>query len=70
MKYVVDVDSLINCLDYLDAIKVNGAVFNQTELVKEFIKTFPKTPVETEYYELKLGKEEPEYDYQGSEEEV
>ena len=37
MKYVVDIDSLINCLDYLDAIKVNGALFNQTEVVKEFI---------------------------------
>lgn len=60
MKYVVDIDSLINCLDCLDSIRYNGALFIQTELVKEFIKMFPKTKVDAEYYELKLTEEEPQ----------
>ena len=42
----------------------------QTDLVHEFLEQFPKTKVDTEYYELRLAKEDSEDDSQGSEEEV
>lgn len=70
MKYVVDIDSLINCIHCLQQTNVNGKLYVQTDLVHAFLEKFPKTKVDTEYYELKLAKEEPEDDNQGSEEEV
>ncbi len=42
MKYVVDTDALIACLDCLDMIKINGELYISAELTKEFIKRFPK----------------------------
>ena len=70
MKYVVDMDALFECFDCLHSISVNGGHYVSLDLAKEFICRFPKTPVEAEYYELKLAKEESEDDNQGSEEEV
>ena len=48
MKYIIDTDSLIECLDCLDGMKINGNIYIPPELVKEFIKRFPKDSVEEE----------------------
>jgi UDP-N-acetylenolpyruvoylglucosamine reductase len=49
MKYVVDVDALIECLDCVDSIKVNGAYYIEVQLLKEFIQRFPKEKVNSEF---------------------
>lgn len=51
MKYVVDVDAFIECLDCVDSIKVNGAYYIEVSLLKEFITRFPKEKVNSEYAE-------------------
>ena len=51
MKYVVDVDAFIECLDCVDSIKVNGAYYIEVSLLKEFIQRFPKEKVNSEYTE-------------------
>ena len=48
MKYIVDTDALIECLECVDGMKINGHIFLQIELVQEFIKRFPKDPVKEE----------------------
>ena len=43
MKYSMEVDALLDCLDCVKGdIKVNGITYVPLELVKEFIKRFPK----------------------------
>ena len=42
MKYIVDTDALIRCLDCLDGIKVNGEIYLSLKLLQEFIRRFPK----------------------------
>ena len=43
MKYVVDIDALINCIDFLDVpSKINGNRCVYVEDVKNFIQEFPK----------------------------
>jgi hypothetical protein len=51
MKYVVDVDAFIECLDCVDSIKVNGAYYIEVPLLKEFIQRFPKEKINSEYVE-------------------
>ena len=70
MKYIVDMDALFECFDCLHSISVNGGHYVSLDLAKEFISRFPKTPVEAEYYELKLAKEELHDDCERVQEEV
>jgi hypothetical protein len=42
MKYIVDIDALIECLDCVDSISVNGERYIQKHLLKEFLLRFPK----------------------------
>lgn len=51
MKYVVDVDAFVECLDCLDSIRVNGELYVAIPLLKEFIQRFPKEKVNSEYTE-------------------
>ena len=51
MKYVLDVDAFIECLDCVDSIKVNGAYYIEVPLLKEFIQRFPKEKINAEYTE-------------------
>ena len=57
MKYVVDINALIECLDCLDSIRVNGELYISIPLLKEFINRFPKDATEIEPAELDLAKE-------------
>lgn len=54
MKYVVDVDAFIECLDCVDNIKVNGEYYINVPLLKEFIQRFPKEKVNSEYTEYNV----------------
>ena len=58
MKYVVDVDAFIECLDCVDSIKVNGAYYIEVPLLKEFITRFPKEKINSEYTEYNTTKSE------------
>lgn len=60
MKYVVDLTSLIKCLDYLDCIKVNNIKHISLPLLKEFIEGFPSEKVKEEYAEYQLDKKDTE----------
>lgn len=51
MKYVIDIDALLDCLDCIDSIKVNGEFYVALPLLKEFIARFPKDKVNHEYTE-------------------
>jgi hypothetical protein len=51
MKYVVDVDAFVECLDCVDSIKVNGEYYIAVPILKEFINRFPKDKVTSEYTE-------------------
>lgn len=42
MKYIVDIEALIECLDCVDSINVNGERYIQKHLLKEFLLRFPK----------------------------
>ena len=57
MKYVVDLDALIKCLDCLDCIKVNNVAHISLPLLKEFIQRFSKDKVKEEYTEYKFEEE-------------
>lgn len=57
MKYVVDIDALLDCVDCIDSIKVNGDLYVAIPLLKEFINRFPKDKIESEYREITLSKE-------------
>lgn len=59
MKYVIDVDAFIECLDCVDSIKVNGDLYVAIPLLKEFVQRFPKEKVESEYREVCLSGEAP-----------
>ncbi len=58
MKYVVDVEAFIECLDCVDSIKVNGEYFIQLPLLKEFIQRFPKEKISSEYTEYNTEQSE------------
>lgn len=58
MKYIVDIDSFIACLDCVDSIKVNGEYYINIELLKEFVNRFPKEKITSEYTEYNTNKPE------------
>ena len=58
MKYVVDVDAFIECLDCVDSIKVNGEYYINVPLLKEFIQRFPKDKINSEYTDYNTVKPE------------
>lgn len=60
MKYVVDIDAFIACLDCVDSIKVNGEYFIEVQVLKEFIDRFPKEAVTKEYNEYITKKQDTE----------
>lgn len=46
MKFIVDVDALVNCIDLAcGAVKINGDVYLPLPVVKEFIMRFPKDKI-------------------------
>lgn len=45
-KYIVDIDSLIQCCDFLSSGKLNGSRYTYVQDVKTFIQNFPKDKVE------------------------
>lgn len=48
-KYVVDLDSLISCLDFISEGKMNGKYdWAYLQNVKAFIEAFPKDKIEEE----------------------
>ena len=48
MKYVVDIDAFVECLDCIDSIKINGELYVALPVLKEFINRFPKDKVKEE----------------------
>ena len=42
MKYIVDIDAFVECLDCVESIKVNGEYYICVPVLKEFINRFPK----------------------------
>ena len=47
MKYVVDIDSLIDSIECIRVMNINGDIWAPLNLVQEFIRRFPKDPIET-----------------------
>ena len=58
MKYVVDADAFVECLDCLDSIRVNGELYVAIPLLKEFIQRFPKEKINSEYTEYNTQQTE------------
>lgn len=58
MKYVVDVDAFVECLDCLDSIRVNGELYVAIPLLKDFIQRFPKEKINSEYTEYNTQQTE------------
>lgn len=58
MKYVVDVDAFVECLDCLDSIRVSGELYVAIPLLKEFIQRFPKEKINSEYMEYNTQQTE------------
>lgn len=48
MKYIIDIDALIDCLECLQGVRINGKDYVQIELVQEFIRRFAKDKAESE----------------------
>lgn len=44
MKYIVDLDAFVNCLDCLHCMVINGKDYVAIDTVKAFIERFPKDP--------------------------
>ena len=53
MKYIVDIDALIKCLECVDGMKINGDIYIPLNLTQEFIRRFPKDKLADEIYETK-----------------
>lgn len=45
-KYIIDVDALIECCDFLTVGKMNGDAYTYVQNVKALIERFPKDKVE------------------------
>lgn len=45
-KYIVDMDALLECCDFLSEGKINGENYTYVQNVKAFIERFPKDKVE------------------------
>lgn len=53
-KYIVDMDALLECCDFLSCGKMNGCDYTYVQNVKAFIERFPKDRVkETITFEAK-----------------
>lgn len=63
MKYVVDIDAFVECLDCVDSIKINGELYVALPVLKEFVNRFPKDKVKSEYVEYKLEEQKVEDNY-------
>ena len=44
-KYIIDIDALSECIDYLSFGKLNGQDYTYLQNVKDFIQKFPKDKV-------------------------
>ena len=44
-KYIIDIDALINCCDFLTLGKLNGYNYTYVQNVKALIEEFPKDEV-------------------------
>ena len=44
-KYIIDIDSLINCLDFVSEGTINNQPFVYIKNVKNFVENFPKEKV-------------------------
>jgi hypothetical protein len=60
MKYVVDIDALLECLDCVDSFKYDGNYFIRVPVLKEFINRFPKDKVTSEYVEYSTQPQQAE----------
>ena len=49
MKYIIDTDAFSDCLDCLDSIRINGQLYIEISLLKEFIQRFPKEKIDSDY---------------------
>ena len=47
-KYIVDIDSLIDSIECIRVMNINGDIWAPLKLVQEFIRRFPKDPIEKE----------------------
>ena len=56
MKYVIDLDAFMDCLDCIDSVRINGTLCVELPLLKEFINRFPKDRVREQYTEYKLDE--------------
>lgn len=45
-KYIVDIDALLECCDFLSVGKLNGSDYTYVQNVKALIQRFPKDKVE------------------------
>lgn len=45
-KYIVDMDALISCCDFLSLGKLNGVSYTYVQNVVALLERFPKTKVE------------------------
>lgn len=45
-KYIVDIDALIKCCDFLSVGKINGSDYTYVQNVQALIERFPKDKVE------------------------
>ena len=45
-KYIVDIDALIKCCDFLSVGKINGDNYTYVQNVKCLIERFPKDKIE------------------------
>ena len=45
-KYIVDMDALIECCEFLSVGKINGSDYTYVQNVKALIQRFPKDKIE------------------------
>ncbi len=57
MKYVIDIDALMECLDCMNTLYFNSKPYIKMETLKEFIQKFPKDKVNSTYTEYQVEKE-------------
>ena len=58
MKYVIDIDALIECLDCVHSIRTNGDDYISIPTLKTFINRFPKDKLEYTQVKYSTAKQE------------
>jgi hypothetical protein len=58
MKYVIDIDALIDCLDCVRSIRTNGDDYISIPTLKAFIDSFPKDKLEYTQIKYSTTKQE------------